>query len=195
VANPNSGAYHVKYSAQSARSAVSFTTGLKGTALSAVGKLSGSGTFLGAAAARPRIPIAVSAFSGIKSADLVGQNVSAAKAKLAASNITVDNVLPFDKTQVATNVTHYATLPENLKPNTVVTLVANSQGVVQYYMLSSAPPPQQTLNSALTQIAALQTALADVQATNAKELAARDVAIHKLQAQIKKISAVVKRPG
>ena len=193
--NPNSGAYQIKYSAQSARSAVNFTTGLKGTALSAVGKLSGSGTLLSAGAARPRIPIATAAFSGIKSADLVGQNVNAAKAKLAASNITVDNVLPFDKTQVAANVTRYATLPENLKPNTVVTLVANEQGVVQYYMLSSAPAPQQTLNSALTQIATLQTTLANVQATNAKELAARDLAIQNLQAQVQKISAVVKLPG
>jgi hypothetical protein len=196
VANPNSGNYQFKYSAKSVRSGVNFTTNLKGSALSAVTKVTGSGKFLGAAAASPRIPTAIAAFSGIKSADLVGQSADAAKAKLAASNISVDAVLPFDKTQVTTNVTRYATMPQNLKPGTFVTLVANEQGMVEYYMLSSAPPGQQALSSALTQLASLQTTLANVQATNAKELAARDLAIQNLQAQVQKISAVVKiEPG
>jgi hypothetical protein len=195
VANPSGGNYQYKYSAKSVRSGVNFTTSLKGNALAAVNKVTGSGKFLGAAAVSPRIPTAIAAFSGVKSADLVGQSADAAKAKLAASNISVDAVLPFDKTQVATNVTRYATMPQNLKPGTVVTLVANEQGVVQYYMLSTAPPGEQTLNSALTQLASLQTTLANVQATNAKELAARDLAIQNLQAQVQKISAVVKLPG
>jgi DNA-binding beta-propeller fold protein YncE len=195
VANPTGGNYQYKYSAQSVRSGVNFTTGLKENALSAVSKVAGSSKFLGAAVASPRIPTAIAAFSGIKSADLVGQTADAAKSKLAASNISVDAVLPFDKTQVATNVTRHATMPQNLKPGTVVTLVADEQGMVQYYMLSSAPPVQEQLNSALTQLASLHTTLADVQATNAKELAVRDLAIQNLQAQVQKISTVVKLPG
>jgi hypothetical protein len=194
-ANPNSGNYQYKYSAKSIRSGVNFTTNLKGNALAAVTSVTGSGKFLGAAMSSPRIPPAVAAFSGIKSADLVGQSADAAKAKLAASNISVDAVLPFDRTQVTTNVTRYATMPQNLKPGTVITLVANEQNVVQYYMLSSAPPAQQQLNSALTQLASLQTTLLNVQASNAKELAARDLAIQNLQAQVQRISAVVKLPG
>jgi len=195
MANPTSGAYTYKYSAETARSAVNFTTGLKGNAVSAVGKLSGSEKFLGSYAAVSRIPPAFSVSSGVTSADLLGQSVNAATAKLAASKITVDTVMPFDKTQVATNVTRYATLPQNLKPGSVVTLVANQQGVVQYYMLSTAPPAQQQLNSALTQIATLQTTLANVQASNAKELAARDLAIQNLQTQVQKISGFVKFTG
>ncbi len=195
VTNPNGGNYQYKYSAKSVRSGVNFTTNLKGTALSTVTKVAGSGKFLGVSAASPRIPTALAAFSGLRSADLVGQSADAAKAKLAASNISVDAVLPFDKTQVATNVARYTTMPQNLKPGTVVTLVANEQGTVQYYMLSSAPPPQQALNSALTQISTLQTTLASVQAANAKELADRDLAIRNLQAQVAKISAHVNLPG
>jgi hypothetical protein len=162
-----------------------------------VGKLSGGTKIATAAAGHPKIPTAIAPSSGIGSRDLLGQQVEAAKAKLAASKITVDTVLPYDKTQVASNVTHYATVPENLKPNTVVTLVADEQGVVQYYTLSSpaAAQQQQALNSALTQLAELHKKLDLVQASNAKELATRDLTIQTLQSQVQRISSVVRLPN
>jgi hypothetical protein len=195
MANPASGAYTYRYSAQSARSAINFTTGIKGTTLAAVGKLSGSGKFMTSYASAPKIPPAIAVTSGIQSGDLVGQNVDAARAKLNASKITVDTVLPYDKTQLAANISHYATVPENLKPGSAVTLVANEQGVVQYYMLSSPPPATQALNTALSQIATLQTTLANVQATSQRDLAARDLLIQNLQVQVAKISAHVNLLG
>jgi hypothetical protein len=197
AANPSAGFYKTRFPAKTVRSTLNlFQTGNVTSAFnSGLGKLKGGLPIAGAFAAHPKIPRAVTPFAQIASTGVMGQTVTTAKAKLAAANITVDRVVPYDRTQLASNLTHYAEVPADLRPGTTVTLVADERNVVQYYTLSSLPVEQEALNSALSQLADLQTALAHIQATNAKELAARDLLIQNLQTQVQRISSVVRLPG
>jgi len=133
--------------------------------------------------------------------DLAGQSVSAATQKLSASGINVDHVATYDPGQIQANLSAIGSAPPSVPPGGSVTLVADQQGVVRYYIPN--PPAlaalsanvastrktladQQTaLNSALalqSQVTTLNTQIATLQATHAQDLAVRDQQIASLTA-------------
>ncbi|HEY3628993.1 MAG TPA: DUF6519 domain-containing protein [Terracidiphilus sp.] len=150
VANPNTGSYDVVYSAKTARSGLALyeTTNLKSTALSTIGKVFNTKKFVADSFSHPAMPRAIRPIATVVSSDVLGQSADAAKAKLAASNITVGAVVPYNPGQPLENITRFTTAPGNLQPGSAVSLVTDGAGKVVYYTVM-APDLHQLSNQVL----------------------------------------------
>jgi hypothetical protein len=140
-------------------------------------------------------PVAPSA-DPVALSDLTGQSASAATAKLNASGISVDHVATYDPGQFQSNLAAISAAPHSVPPGGSVTLVADQQGIVRYYVPS--PPAiaalrsdvasaqktladQQTSAVALAnQVTTLNSQIVNLQTTHAQELALRDQQIASL---------------
>jgi hypothetical protein len=150
VVNPNTGAYNVRYSAKTARSGLALyqTTSLKNAAFSALGKAFSAQKIVADSFSRPAMPRAIRPAATVASGEILGQSADAAKAKLAASNITVGAVVPYNPGQPVENITRFTTAPTNLHPGTAVSLITDMTGKVVYYTVM-APDLHQLSNQVL----------------------------------------------
>ncbi len=92
--------------------------------------------------------------------DLVGQQTEVANQRLAAANIVVDSVQPYNPTAVTTNITTFLGAPTTVPSGSHVVLYEQN-GVVRYYALTPTPAP--AVQNLTTQIQAQQTALSSLQ--------------------------------
>jgi hypothetical protein len=102
---------------------------------SALGKLAPVGKFT-LDAVRPPVQPSVPT-SGVGLNQITGQPVKVVEQTLRASDIQVAGVVPYDPTNLGKNLLDYANAPAVLPPKSSVTLVADSEGVVKYYIPSS----------------------------------------------------------
>jgi hypothetical protein len=136
ITNPTDAGYTVRVPGETYRSTISYfqQTDFRTALTSQIGKLTQTRQFV-TDFMRTTIPTwTPPPATPVKFTDVVGGSVDDAKTKLSNAQINVDSVVPYDPAQFGANTAAFAGAPQNLTPGSSVTLVADPQGVVRYYI-------------------------------------------------------------
>jgi hypothetical protein len=121
------------------------------------------GDFLSAQGEAATAPPAVS--TGVHSSEFIGSRTDFATEKLTGAKVQVAGVIPYDPKDLAQNMARSTFAADVVQPNSAVTLVADADGVVRYYIPSS------------PEVGAIQTQLASSQEQIARASEAANQAV------------------
>ncbi|HYI96160.1 MAG TPA: DUF6519 domain-containing protein [Bryobacteraceae bacterium] len=132
--NPSTGFYTKRFTGEKARSSVEFAqrTNFKQAAGRMVSHTLKSGQFFAEAVSTPSTNALTQPQIG--RSEIEGRHVDDARAKLEAAHVTVERVVKYDPAKAGENALRFNIAPANLAPGSSVTLVADEQGTVRYFV-------------------------------------------------------------